>query len=219
LWNSCIVCGKNYYVRPSSIDSKTCSRKCYNEFNLKRRLEVLGEYILCDNGLYKKYHINKKGDIGYNYFYKSSCIFCGKECFRVHILGKREIATVCSKECKKELMRGKQVKGLKYKTSGSILQYSPNHINNRKGYVAQHRLVIEEDLGRILSMEEVVHHINMDNSDNELDNLYLCRNASCHNKAHASLNYCVKDLINRGCLKFNKEEGIYILGDNIWKKS
>jgi len=71
-------------------------------------------------------------------------------------------------------MRGKQVKGLKYKTSGSILQYSPNHIYNRKGYVAQHRLVIEEDLGRILSMEEVVHHINMDNSDNFITIGFTC---------------------------------------------
>ena len=43
-----------------------------------------------------------------------------------------------------------------------------------KGYVAEHRLVVEDYLGRYLDPDEVVHHINGCKSDNSLDNLDIC---------------------------------------------
>ena len=63
--------------------------------------------------------------------------------------------------------------GGKYKTSsGYVLSHRPEHPNtNSRGYVREHRLVCEQVLGRYLSKEEQVHHINGVKNDNRPQNL------------------------------------------------
>jgi len=48
----------------------------------------------------------------------------------------------------------------------------------------EHRLVMEKHLGRILTKKEVVHHIDGNKSNNELDNLMLFPTKSIHTKYH-----------------------------------
>lgn len=65
-------------------------------------------------------------------------------------------------------------KGYIIKDSGYMLIYDPNHPNcDKKGYVPVHRLVVEKHLGRILSKNEVVHHINKDKTNNNFENLQV----------------------------------------------
>ena len=57
---------------------------------------------------------------------------------------------------------------------GYVKQLAPGHPKaDAGGYVLQHRLVMEQKLGRYLSSEEHVHHVNGNRRDNRLENLEL----------------------------------------------
>lgn len=59
--------------------------------------------------------------------------------------------------------------------SGYIEVYTPDHPNARKHtkYILEHRLVMESHLGRYLTKDEVVHHIDGDKQNNDISNLQL----------------------------------------------
>lgn len=58
---------------------------------------------------------------------------------------------------------------------------------HKDGYVLKHRLVMESHLRRFLKKEEVVHHVDENPRNNNLNNLILFPNQSAHSKHHKSL--------------------------------
>lgn len=56
---------------------------------------------------------------------------------------------------------------------GYVRMLMPDHPSNVKGYIYEHRIVVEKILGRYLQSWETVHHINEIKIDNRIDNLFL----------------------------------------------
>jgi uncharacterized protein (DUF1330 family) len=76
-------------------------------------------------------------------------------------------------------------KGGKIKKDGYVMVRVNNHpFTNNRGYVKEHRLVMEKHLGRYLNKKEVVHHINGIRDDNKIENLMLFKNNQEHSKHH-----------------------------------
>jgi len=71
--------------------------------------------------------------------------------------------------------------------SGYRYRYAPKHPNatgTKKLYVAEHRLVVESVIGRLMTDREVVHHKDGNTLNNSPENLQLM-GASEHNTHHS----------------------------------
>lgn len=64
--------------------------------------------------------------------------------------------------------------------------YVPNHPNATGiGYVLEHRIVMENKLGRLLTRKEIVHHEDENGKNNHPDNLELKGSQAEHSREHA----------------------------------
>ena len=100
---------------------------------------------------------------------------------------------------------GKILKG-----DGYVGIWNPTHERaDKQGYVYEHTLVYEKEKGVLPLQNQVIHHIDMDKLNNNIDNLYLC-NYKEHIKAHRSLEKIAKKLMAMGILGFEKGEYIII---------
>jgi len=70
---------------------------------------------------------------------------------------------------------------------GYVWIQCPIHPNNNHGYVWEHRLIVEKFIGRLLTREEVVHHLNEDKQDNRIENLMIFPNSKTHMAWHTKL--------------------------------
>ena len=111
--------------------------------------------------------------------------YCSKECclkITNKILENNGNKTRFKKGSKPHNFRGYTIK--KTKNTFYKLIFMPEHPNcDNRGYVKEHRLVIEKEIGRYLTTEEEVHHKNYNGLDNNIDNLLLLSGAD-HKRIH-----------------------------------
>ena len=79
---------------------------------------------------------------------------------------------------------------------------------NKSLEIFMHKVIVEEHIGRKLTSDEMVHHIDCNKLNNDIDNLWVCNNR-IHMKAHRSIEKLVGCLIKRNAIKFNKKAGEY----------
>jgi len=89
--------------------------------------------------------------------------------------------------------------------------------DGRRVWRQEHRLVVERGLGRQLRPREQVHHVNLDKTDNSVENLVVCASRAEHIALHNQLGselarpWLVRELLDRDLLQFDSATATYRL--------
>jgi len=132
---------------------------------------------------------------------KSVCSWCKKEFYarKRYFRGKPPIWTeCCSTPCRN-----------KYHNKGYVGNGYKMVAQSEGSAIFLYRVVMEQKLGRKLTPKERVHHVDLDKSNDEPNNLHLCKTNSEHGRTHASLYCLVKMLLQKKIIGFNN--GRYFL--------
>lgn len=72
-------------------------------------------------------------------------------------------------------------------SNGYHVLFMPDHPSAfGRGYVYEHRYLMEQKLGRMLNKKEIVHHIDGNRMNNDISNLELCKSIAEHKYQHRS---------------------------------
>lgn len=137
---------------------------------------------------------------------KKICLNCNEEFNARADEIKRGNGKYCSRDCFNQTLRnGKRAganhprwKGGKYITyHGYIKVWSPGHPNaDKNGRVLEHRLVIEQNLGRYLLPHEVIHHVDGNKINNHIENLMVFESNIKHKGWHKKQREKNRDLLS-----------------------
>lgn len=190
----CKHCGKEFILpkwrferKDRKSKDKFCSRECSNQFYVGSKSPSWKggkKDVKCDEcGIIFK-------DEKYHYEYYNTH-FCSTKCMGIWQSKNRK-----GSNHPRYLGRWKN-------SDGYILISLPTHPFAKKGYVQEHRLVVEEKIGRYLTEKEVVHHLDGNRTNNKIENLMLFKNNSDHIKFHIKIkqfgytNPLVGQILNR----------------------
>ena len=135
------------------------------------------------------------------------CKFCGKEFYirRCLIKIRKYCSIYCSDKGKKGWHHSKEAKekvsfankgkkhgqwngGITFSRGYKMILNPIHPACNFYGYVREHRIIVEKQLGRYLKPKEKVHHLNKIKTDNRPENLMAFKNHSIHLKFHKDPN-------------------------------
>lgn len=105
-------------------------------------------------------------------------------------------------------------KGGEYQSSDGYTMIKHTCCRGWKAYKKRHIVVVEEQIGRPLEKGEIVHHIDGNKSNDDLENLWLTSHRD-HRNAHQSLQEIGYQLVRSGLVWFNKETGEYVAHDKL----
>lgn len=171
---NCPICGSTF--KPLRAEQVTCSRKCggvrVRERTAAHRLTK--SCVVCGRQFDATYHRQQQMcsiecRSKFQELPRQQCERCGKQMDTTNSTYRAQ--RFCSEECRRT-----PVGTRKSTTGGYISVYQPNHPHAQStGYVMEHRVVVEQTLGRPLLPHERVHHKNGRRDDNRPENLELWR--------------------------------------------
>lgn len=124
--------------------------------------------------------------------YSFECQTCGKHCDVYRSPSTTGLPRFCSVQCTGAAQLGASnpsfTGGRHELANGYVVVLCPEHPNcDTRGYVYEHRRVMEQVIGRYLTKEEVVHHVNEVKNDNRPENLRLLPNQRAHLALHRAM--------------------------------
>ena len=197
---NCEICGKalelfNYKFNRAK--KHFCSAKCHHQDQKNNTIKIPYKCDCCckDIELYQYelntgtkhfcnkdcFHKQQKIDCQAKKVPNCNCDYCGKAIYMIPVKLKRIKHHFCNNDCYVKWLpentkanKNPSWQGGRVKTDeGYIRIYMPEHPNSSKQYVLEHRLVMEQKLGRYLTKDELVHHLNGNKSDNHEENLVV----------------------------------------------
>ncbi len=189
----CKQCGQAFYTRPAKLKTgqRCCSMKCKYEW-MRKTDKPNTSCDHCGKPMYAfPYRIAKgpvycsrectafafrKDQVEFN----AECDECGKRFYRSPALLHKCETNYCSVKCQCAARIGERNPGWK---GGCITPAGYRVIGRNGKHKAEHRIVIETNLGRELHTDEVVHHIDGNKLNNAIENLRLMSNAE-HTREH-----------------------------------
>ncbi len=193
IYESCKICGKQFYVFPYLVGKqKCCSSECFHKSRIGISLNCgikKGDTAWNKGKSLSEEHKRKLSEshMGKTRPKKrllNTCIVCKKE-FIHHLSKSRKY---CSGEC---YANGKINKSKIRIECGYRFIYMPDHPfagkQSRKNYVQEHRVVCEKHLKRSIFEHEIIHHIDGDKLNNSPENLYVFNSNGEHLAFHSKV--------------------------------
>lgn len=186
----CEECGKECEAKYKSLVKRFCSHACANIHRWKTHPgeRIALECKTCHKIFYVRPSDNRMksnqenfycsrqcaGEAAKKYVMKT-CLHCGKAFY-----ASKQKRKFCSQQCAR-IYRWEHYTPKQYKENGYIVSYINGY--NAKGNAKQHRLIMEEAMGRKLGPDEVVHHKNGIKDDNRIENLEVITRSE-HSSMH-----------------------------------
>lgn len=189
--HACEYCGKIKQYKSPSLIKRFCSHKCANQWKWKHvRKKAEQTTLICP-------YCKKTFQISTSEYKvrtkKPHELYCSRECWKKSVEKHEKICsgcnkpfipkdkrnTFCSKKCYQEYAKTTGIR----KRTGFWMENGYKVLYNNGNSRKEHILVMEKYLGRKLNKGEVVHHIDGNKTNNDINNLKLMT-AKEHSKMH-----------------------------------
>ncbi|HBJ75669.1 MAG TPA: hypothetical protein DDY86_09270 [Syntrophaceae bacterium] len=184
----CGFCGRGFSLVPAKVrpSGNFCSRKCRDASKVKK---ILVKCVFCGKSFLRK---RDRADIRINNFcsvscYRKSlpkkvsltCSICGSTFDNAPAKAKSSKNVFCSIRCKAISQRVEKTR------------CGYREVSRGRERVQHHRRVMEEFLGRKLTTDEIVHHVNGNKTDDRFSNLEILDRRS-HARKHKPLSFDIE---------------------------
>ena len=99
------------------------------------------------------------------------------------------------------------------KSAGYLRLTMPLDENGKREEQSYHRFVYEKHHKVKLNKSEIIHHIDGDGFNNDMENLWYCKDISTHKLCHAQLEEISYQMVQEGFIKFDKETKEYYVNE------